>query len=247
MSIDINKIVQKKIAEMEESGEIKKHLEDKLQSLILDSVSSALSDYDLKRQLQKKIENCISPCLDTLDFTAYNSFICEKIKQITEQELQEDIAKKVSSTFENIFMLKRENIKLSEIFKAYREWIIDDLEDDEKYELCNEFYASIEKEDSFWLRCGISKEEPDKSTYLGDRKDIYRCDFGFTIFKPSIKEGIGKISTVYFEGQSVKDVLKVTSYNEFQKLLLNLYYNETPIIIDIEEEIDIDTSLGLDF
>ena len=247
MSIDINEIVQKKITEMEESGEIKKHLEDKLQSLILDSVSSALSDYDMKRQLQKKIENCISPCLDTLNFTAYNSFICEKIKQITEQELQEDIAKKVSGTFENIFMLKRENIKLSEIFKAYREWAMNGLEEEEKWELDNEFYANIEEDDDWWLNCSISERNPEKSALYSNRKDIYRCDFGFTIFKSKRSKDTGTISTVYFEGKSVKDVLKVTSYNKFQTLLLNLYYNETPIIIDIEDESDIDTSLGLDF
>ena len=48
---------------------------------------------------------------------------------------------------------------------------------------------------------------------------------------------------VYFEGSSVKDVLKITSYNKFQSLLLNLYYNKTPVILDIEDESNIDTSL----
>lgn len=245
MSIDVNEIAQKKITQMEESGEIKKHIEDKLQSLVLDSVSSALSGYEIKREIEKKIESLISPCLDTLDFTAYNSFITEKFKQITEEYLKEDIAKKISDTFENIFMLKRENIKLSEIFRAYQEWIMDDLEENEKYELNNEFYASMETDEDWWLRCSISKEEPRKSTYLGNRKDIYCCEFGFTVYKNS--KGIGKISTVYFGGSSVKDVLKITSYNKFQSLLLNLYYNETPIILDIENESDIDTSLGLDY
>ena len=49
MSIDINKIAQEKITEMEKNGEIKKHLEEKLQKLILDSVSSALSGYDVQK------------------------------------------------------------------------------------------------------------------------------------------------------------------------------------------------------
>ena len=55
MSIDINKIAQEKIAEMEKNGEIKKHLEEKLQKLILDSVSSALSGYDVQKKIKEKI------------------------------------------------------------------------------------------------------------------------------------------------------------------------------------------------
>ena len=56
----------------------------------------------------------------------------------------------------------------------------------------------------------------------------------------------GYIGSVYFEGSSVNEVLKITSYNKFQSLLLNLYYNETPVILDVEDEGGIDTSLGLD-
>ena len=56
MSIDINKIAQEKITEMEKNGEIKKHLEEKLQKLILDSVSSALSGYDVQKKIKEKID-----------------------------------------------------------------------------------------------------------------------------------------------------------------------------------------------
>ena len=247
MSIDINKIAQEKIAEMEKNGEIKKHLEDKLQKLILDSVSSALNGYDVRKKIEEKIESQIAPCLDALDFTAYNSFICEKVKQITEEYLKEDIAKKISNTFEKIFMMKRESIKLSEIFEAYRKWLIDDLEESERYELNNKFYASVENDEGYWLECSISKEKPtNSSTYSSVRKDIYTCDFGFRVHKKYNQNGIGYIGSVYFEGSSVKDVLKITSYNKFQSLLLNLYYNKTSVIFDVKDESDIDTSLGLD-
>ena len=248
MSIDINKIAQEKITEMEKNGEIKKHLEEKLQKLILDSVSSALSGYDVQKKIKEKIESQIAPCLDTLDFTAYNSFICEKVKQITEEYLKEDIAKKISDTFEGIFMLKRESIKLSEIFEEYRKWLIDNLEENEQYELNNEFYASMEDEEGYWLECCISKEkQTNNSIYSVGRKDIYTCEFGFRVHKKYDQNGVGYMGSVYFEGSSVNDVLEITSYNKFQSLLLNLYYNKTPVILDIEDESDIDTSLGLDF
>lgn len=247
MSVDINKIAQEKISSMEENGEIQKHLETKLQELVLNSVTAAFEGWSIRKKIQEKIESQISPCLDALDFTSYNSFICQKVKFITEELLKKDIAKKISDTFEEIFMLKRESIKLSEIFEAYREWAIEDLEEDEQYSLDNNFYASMEGSEYGFLHCSISKEKPSKS-YLGcDRKDMCSCDFGFSVGKQYGKPGEGYLSSVFFEGHSIKDMVKITSYNKFQSLLLNLYYNETPIILDIQDEGDIDTSLGLDY
>ncbi len=247
MSIDINKIVQAKISDMEESGEIKKHLEEKVEALILDSVSYALDDYNLKRKIREKVEQQISPCMDTLNFSGYNSFICQKIKQISEDYLSEDISLKVVDMFEKMFVHKRESIKLSEIFEAYREWITDHLDDDEKYELDNEFYASVNIDNScaYFIDCALSETEPEKTYTNLDRKDIYAADYGFSISKYTTDEN-GRIFSVYFNGNKIKDFLKVASYNEFETLLLNLYYNETPIIIDIDNTGDIDTSLGLD-
>lgn len=247
MSIDINKIALEKINEMEESGEIKKHFEDKLQKLVLDSVSSALDDYNLKRKIKEKVEQQISPCLDTLNFSGYNSFICQKIKQISEDYLSEDISLKVVDMFEKMFVHKRESIKLSEIFDAYREWITGYLDDNEKYENDNEFYASVDIDNgcTYFIDCALSEKEPEKSYLNPDRKDIYVADYGFRISKYTTDE-YGKIFSVYFNGHKIEDFLKIASYNKFETLLLNLYYNETPVIIDIDDTCDIDTSLGLD-
>lgn len=247
MSIDINAIAQEKITSMEESGEIRSHIEESLKKLVMNSVASAFEGYEIRRKIQEKIESQVSPCLDALDFTAYNSFICEKFRQITEEYLKKDIARKISETFDSIFMLKRESIKLSEIFAAYRQWLIDDLEENEQYELNNEFYASVEEDGKYgrWLECGLSKEAPEKP-FISPRKDIYTCNFGFVVGNATSEKKIGKIISVYFEGSSVKEVLKINSYNSFQSLLLNLYYNETPVILDVESEDDIDTSLDLD-
>ena len=92
----------------------------------------------------------------------------------------------------------------------------------------------------------LKKKPTNSSIYPVNRKDIYTCDFGFRVHKKYNENGVGYIGLVYFEGSSVKDVLKITSYNKFQSLLLNLYYNKTPVILDIEDESNIDTSLGLD-
>lgn len=95
-----------------------------------------------------------------------------------------------------------------------------------------------------WLKCRLSKEEP-KNTYF---RDVSPCDvdFAFTVSRSTSNPNIGSILTAYVDGENVHDKLKFHGYNDFEVLILNLLYNETNIEIDIEDEGDIDTSLGLD-
>lgn len=243
--LDINKIAQDKIAAMEESGQVKEHIEKEVEKLVLGSVSNALSSWSILSEIEGKAKESVSQVLGALDFTAYNSFIAEKVRQLTTGALRDDVARKVNDIFESIFIQKRDSIKLSEIFKAYREWLISDLDEYEPYELNNEFYAEIEDDERFsWLKCRLSKTEPEK-TYFGK---VYEgdVDFSFTVSRETSNPNVGSILTVYAKGENIHDKLKFHGYNDFEVLILNLLYNETPIEIDIEDDSDIDTSLGLD-
>lgn len=243
--LDINKIAQDKITAMEESGQVKEHIEKEVEKLVLGSITSAINGWDIRNAIENKAKESVSHVIDALDFTAYNSFIAEKVRQLTTGALREDVAKKVQDSFESIFVKKRDSIKLSEIFEAYRQWLISDLDENEQYELHNEFYARMIDDEKYgWLRCRLSKEAP-KNTCFGN---VYSCDvdFAFTVSRNSADPEMGSILTAYADGENVRDKLKFHGYNDFEVLILNLVYNETPIEIDIEDEGDIDTSLGLD-
>lgn len=125
--LDINKIAQDKITAMEESGQVKEHIEKEVEKLVLGSITDAMSGWDIRREIESKAKESVSQVIDALDFTAYNSFIAEKVRQLTTGALREDMAKKVQDSFESIFIRKRDSIKLSEIFEAYRQWLISDL------------------------------------------------------------------------------------------------------------------------
>lgn len=242
--LDINKIAQDKITAMEESGQVKEHIEKEVEKLVLGSITNAMSGFNIRREIENKAEESISRVIGALDFTAYNSFIAEKVRQLTEGVLREDVAKKLNDIFESIFIKKRESIKLSEIFKAYREWLISDLDESEQYELGNNFYAGIENDEHGWLRCRLSKETP-RETYFGNVREI-DLDFSFVVRRDYANSNVGSILSAYMKGENIRDKLKVHKYNKFETLIVNLAYNKTPIEIDIEDDSDIDTSLGLD-
>ena len=103
----------------------------------------------------------------------------------------------------------------------------------DRYELNNEFYASVENDEGYWLECSISKEKPtNSSTYSSVRKDIYTCDFGFRVHKKYNQNG---------------DVYKRQHLEELKKATENVKleaapYLETPVTVITKQ--DKETTLG---
>ena len=243
--LDINKIAQDKITAMHESGEVKEYIEKQVESLVLNGIKNALDGYKIRNAVEEKVKEDVSGVITTLDFTAYNSFIAEKIKQLAEVELREDISQKIQETFNSIFIKKRDTIKLSEIFGAYRKFLIEDMEESEMYELDNHFYAEIAEDEKYkWLTISASKSEP--TNKYGTYSKRSECDFSFNLHRNYQDKSKGWIGSATFEGKDVNKSLTVKSHNKFETLILNLVYNATPIEIDIEDEDDIDNSLDLD-
>lgn len=135
MNIDINAIVNNKLKEMEENKTIEKLLEENIEKAIVKGIEGALDSYALKRQIEDKIEKQVSEVVKEIGFTGYNSFIAEKVKMITEDVCREDIANKIQKTFNDLLIVKRENVKLSEIFEKYKDYMDENTDEEDKYSL----------------------------------------------------------------------------------------------------------------
>ncbi|MEL7654638.1 MAG: hypothetical protein AAGU75_01875 [Bacillota bacterium] len=57
---------------------------------------------------------------------------------------------------------------------------------------------------------------------------------------------MGWIGSVYIDGHGIDNKLNFGRMSEIEALLVNLTYNKTPIIIDVESEDDLDTSFYID-
>lgn len=233
MHIDINAIVNNKLKEMDDNKTIEKLLAESIEKAITKGIESALDSYSLKRVIQDKVEKEVSEVVSKVGFNGYNSFIADRVKDITEGTCREDISNKIQKTFNDILVLKRESIKLSEIFKKYKECLEEELDCDEKYSLEN-FYVDAKKSEYGWLTFDMAKEETDF---------YYRSDYHikFTVLPGYEDKKIGKLTSVTISGRDLKDAFKLGHISDIELLIANLYYNETPIIIDVESEDDIET------
>ncbi|KEH93242.1 hypothetical protein [Clostridium botulinum] len=240
MKIDIQEIVNSKIKDMEEKKIVEKTIEDTLEKTIIQAVTNALDGYKLRNLIEDKVGKEVSEVVSQIGFTAYNGFIAEKVKQITEDVCNKDISDKIQKTFNEILIVKRDNVKLSEICEKYREHICEVVDESEKYDL-EDFYVSVEngKAPYNWITFKFAKEKNKYRSY-GDQEiefTVHRNEDGKT----------GWIGTVYIDGHNLQESMDFGTMSDIERLIVNIAYNKTPIIIDIEDEDDIDNSFDIDY
>ncbi|WP_290063420.1 hypothetical protein [Paraclostridium bifermentans] len=238
MNINIGEIVNNKIKEMEENKVVENLIAETIEKSVVKAVSEAIDGYTIKRTIEKKVETEVCDIVNDIGFTAYNTFIANKVKDITEGTIRKDLEDKIQGTLNGILLNKKENIKLSDLFEMYRDHLNSDTDEHEKYELEN-FVVEIEDNDRGWITYKLSKE---KSKYSWDKFDIE-----FIIHENYNDESNGTMWRVKLDGENVDNSLKLGYRSEFENLLVNLMYNETVIEIDVEDEDDIDTSFDIEY
>lgn len=227
MKIDIQDLIAKKITEMETNKIIENKITEGLEKLIITAVDSTFSDYKLRNSIEKKMADEVSSTIQKIDFQTYNSFISEKIKDLTENVLRIDLSEKLNKYFNELFLADKNEYKLSEIFNKYREMVITgtDCRDQHDREC---FHIKMEKNSYHeWYNIELSEEQ--------DTKDK---DIQFTLHVRS--DGSGWVGGVYLEGESIKDKFKCTYLNDVELLLIKLSLNKIKIIIDVDDIDDID-------
>lgn len=235
MDLNIQAIADAKIQEMHDSGKITDAIESGIESLILKAIKDALDGYALKRDIENQMSENVSSIVKDIGFSAYNGFIAQKVKDITENVMREDVAQKIQKVFDDMLIIRHDGIKLSEIVEAYRQYLFDSVDEADKWEW-REFTCDVQEEVSgscTWHTVRLHEKE------FG-RYEKPEIEFKILVMRDA---GAAKISLLYLDGRDIKEALKLGTLSKVDALLCNLYFNETPIILDLE---DVDDSNGYD-
>ncbi|MGO5051441.1 hypothetical protein ACTQ6A_02820 [Lachnospiraceae bacterium LCP25S3_G4] len=237
MNINISEIVNKKIEELEEEKTIEKAIEETFQSSIVKAVKEALESYSLIRTIEEKMSTEVSSVVADIDFTTYNGFIAEKMKEIVEQTCRTDLCEKIESTFKSMFMCERKSIALSEIFEKYREIVCEKVDEAEKYDR-QYFHVKFEENETYhWIDVELDEEKK-----TGSWSD---AEIKFAVHKR--EDGTGWISTLYLNGISLDRKMKFGSLNDVELMLVQAVYNKIPIVMDVESQDEIEDYYDVDF
>ena len=239
MNINITEIVNDKIQKLKEDGVIEKAITDTFEKSIVKAVTDALDSYELKRSIEKKVTEQVSKVVADLDFQCYNSFMVEKMSQILRETCREDICEKIEKTFKDLFLCQITEIKLSSIFEKFRNIASEDVEEPEKWKMVD-WHCKLEQSNYGWLECELDYE---------DKAHTYRSDsaISFTVHRNWDDKSIGTIGSLYLDGQGIEKKFKFGHLNDVELLLVQAAMNEIPIIIDVEDVCDIDTSFDVDY
>lgn len=241
MNIDVSQIVAAKLAQLDEDGTIKRKIEEALEKTIMSAITSELESYRFQHTIQDQMKDAVSSIAADCGLSAYNGYIAEKCKTIVHNLFTTDISERVEKALNDIMFTKYENIKLSDIFKKYRAWVLANTDESEKYE--REMFTHVleVKEDGAWTKycCKFADHTLEG---IGYAKEAPEIEIVFHVYQER-KEA--SISMLYLNGHYMKDSFKVGRLTDFEAFILNLYYNETKIILD-EEDVEEDPHFDID-
>lgn len=230
MNINISDIVAAKLAEMESSGAIQKAIETTVEKAILSAFTDEVNSYGFRKAIGEQVRKSVSTLAEDCGLPAYNGFIAEQVKSMVQELYSADIVEKLQSSLNDVLLQKHENIKLSDIFKAYRKWVLETTDESDKYER-EKFTARLEVEEdgSFtWYNCYFAAEY-----YAAPRYQTVDIGIRFCVYRDKESE---TISSVYLEGHHLGDGLRIGKLSDFEAFVVNLFYNGTEIILDDVDE-----------
>ncbi len=237
MNINVSQIVTEKLAQLESDGTIKRKIEETLEKTIMDAITSELSSYSFRKEIAKQLEYAVSGIAASCGLAAYNGYIAEKCKAIVQEHFTADIGAKVEKSLKDIMFAKHEGVKLSDIFKKYREWVLSNTDESDKYDREEFTHELVEQHDGCWRKytCRFA----DRKLYGYDKPDI---EIRFLKYGSNDEDSI---SSLYLNGHNVKETFKVGTITDFEAFILNLYYNDTKIILD-PDNVDEDPYFDID-
>ena len=201
-----------------------------MEKAILSAFTDEVNSYGFRKAIGEQVRKSVSTLAEDCGLPAYNGFIAEQIKSTVQELYSADIAEKLQRSINDVLLQKHDTIKLSDIFKSYRKWVLKNTDESDKYER-EKFTARLEVEEdgSFtWYNCYFADEYHAVPRYQDVDIGIRFCVYG--------NKESEKISSVYMAGHYLGDGLRIGRLSDFEAFVVNLFYNGTEIILDDVDE-----------
>ena len=235
MVLDISEILQKKLEDMEASGEIRERIEKRLEESIHKAIDETFGGYRFRDQLRKNLETGIGPEAGDFGLGAYGQIVADRIQEVLRGNISEELREKVQKSVDSVIVGKHDGIKLSDIVKAYRKEMRDSRIICNDYEGQYRFCMDLrEKRDGNWCEyiCRFCpKEEWDEG--LDESVEIRFLRYAAT----GETDAPERIYRCRIGGMTVRDATQARHLSDFQMLCANLVLNKTGVILDWEDAV----------
>lgn len=229
--IDLNKIINEKMIEIEKNGFVEKIIEDNLKKC-LESVISEVFTWrgPVRDGIENYIKENININLDDLNIPQYNTLVVQAVNKKVKEMIEIQGINKLNECIDKMLMDVKEEYTLSEIIEQLK---ADDYK--EKYE-----YA----EDDYLTLIINGDEDGYKRIYLDleSDKSKYSCDYEIAIDKE------GKIYSTNLGDIDITKNIKIGSLYGLNEMIFKIYSSGAKVILDKGmDPDDYDTYLGEDY
>ena len=229
--IDLNKIINEKMVEIENGGFVEKTIEDNLKKC-LESVISDVFTWrgPVRDGIENYIKENININLDDLNIPQYNTLVVQAVNKKVKEMIEIQGINKLNECIDKMLMDVKEQYTLSEIIEQLK---ADDYK--EKYEYSEDDYLTliINGDEDGYKRIYLDLES-DKSKYS--------CDYEIAIDKE------GKIYSTHLGDIDITKKIKIGNLYGLNEMIFKIYSSGAKIILDQGMDSDnYDTYLGEDY
>ncbi|MFT9076534.1 hypothetical protein [Ethanoligenens sp.] len=234
MELNISEILSDTLAEMEQTGEVEKHVKDVFRKAVFSAVDGVLDGYKLRQSIEDRLEEKLPEIVTDIGLDGYMEFVAQAAKSIVESVQGEELRKRAQAAMENMLLKKRKSIKVSEIIAAFAEECKDQDEDMRRDH--PEFEVEIKNERQTYSIDYYSFNL--KLMWNGnDNWDRITASFGM-LYKRGKPSNIAHLD---INGENQNGKIGIRRLSKFEALILSCYYNNTPVEIDMTDPDDVDT------
>lgn len=217
----IDQIVNDKLKELIEKGEVDKIVEDHLKKAINGIIENKVRSYgEVGKALEKKISEALMGGIEKIDFTTYRTAVIEVIQTHLNGTFLEHAIKPIEDTVNNFMdVLEKKQWKLSEIIQKFIEM---EIIKDEDPNQSGEISLIIKESDYGTVWIGFDEDS-------GKRSD-HDCKYRIALNLHREK----KDNKMWYFSIDDKPVspMKTSSIHGFDEFLFKLYANRVEVIVD---------------
>lgn len=239
MIIDITKVINDKLAEMDSDGSIEAYIKEQTEKTIKTAIDDSFGSWKLRDAIRDKICENFPEIVNNIGLSAYNTHLAETVRKLIISGMEADAAAKITEAVEQVLCQKVESITLSELIKKYKTHI--DLDDEEAKRDHNEdddgFTCALRKRETYssgdWEYYSLFLDEEGNKDF--DELEDFAIVIRFAGYWNRYSENKTTIADLFFSGSRLTKEFMHHTPDRFEQLLLNLYLNKTPIIMDVDK------------
>lgn len=212
--IDLNKIVNDSMEQIESEGFVEKVVKEKLEKTIKDIVDDTFRSYsDFGKNLEKHIQENLNVNLGNLNIDGYNTLVLAVVQEKLDLAIKVQGVEKIKSAMDEMLKDVKKEYKLSELIEKLKG---EDYREEYEYDEDDQVTLIIDKSYSLTYISLDKKED----------KSEYSCEYRLAVDKD------GKIYSLKIEDKEIARNNIMAGFHGLGNTLFKIYASGAKIVLD---------------